>query len=75
MALLSALWVVAAVVQASDWPQYRGVNQDGVSAESLKWSGGELKGLWKVPINTGFSSFAVAAGKVFTQVVKDTGGK
>lgn len=72
-ALLS---VQSATVQADDWPGYRGANGDGISTEklNLNWSTTPPKVLWKVPTNTGFSSFAVIGGKVFTLVVRDIDG-
>jgi len=52
---------------AADWPQYRGPNSDGSTPDrvALKWPA-SLKQVWKVPGGSGFSSFAVAAGKCFT---------
>ena len=66
-----------AAIPAADWPGYRGPNQDGVSTEklNLNWSAKPPKELWKVPANTGFSSFAASGGKVFTQVVRDLNGE
>ena len=57
---------------AADWPLYRGPNQDGISLEKIdiQWSGNSPKVVWRKPTNTGFSSFAVSDGKVFTQVVR-----
>lgn len=54
---------------AGEWPNYRGPNHDGVSVEK-GWSSafpqGGAKVLWKAEVGTGFSSFAVAGGRVFT---------
>ena len=47
---------------------------DGTCAGTVSWRGESLKPVWKVPTNTGFSSFAVSDGKVFTQVVRDVKG-
>ncbi len=62
---------------AADWPMYRGPNQDGVSAEKgdIQWSGDGPKVVWRKPTKTGFSSFVVSGGKVFTQVVREIEGK
>ena len=62
---------------AADWPMYRGPNQDGISLEKvdIQWSGESPKVVWRKPTNTGFSSFAVSDGKVFTQVVREINGK
>lgn len=62
-----------AVSQAADWPQYHGPNLNGISSETIKtpWPATGPKVVWKVPTKDGFSSFAIAGGKVFTQVVRD----
>lgn len=62
---------------AADWPQYRGLDQTGSSTESatLAWPSGGPKVVWRIPTKNGFSSFAVSAGKVFTQVNRDINGQ
>ena len=40
----------------------------------IQWSGDGPKVVWRKPMNTGFSSFAVSDGKVFTQVVREIEG-
>ena len=62
---------------AADWPLYRGANQDGISTEKVdvQWGGDGPKVVWRAPTNTGFSSFAVSGGKVFTQVVRQIEGQ
>lgn len=57
---------------AADWPQYRGPNFDGISTEKAdpQWKGAGPKVVWRVPTPTGFSSFSVAGGKAFTQIVR-----
>lgn len=66
--------ISAALLCGADWPGYRGANQDGISPDTLSWPSGGPKVAWKSPTPTGFSSFAVGGGKVFTQVVHDKGG-
>ena len=63
-------------IRASDWPEYRGSNSDGISTEklNLNWAAKPPKVLWKIPTNTGFSSFSIGDGKAFTQVVRDING-
>jgi len=60
----------------ADWPGYRGPRQDGISHETLNldWKDHPPKVLWKVPLNTGFSSFAVGEGLALTQVVREIKG-
>jgi len=62
---------------AGEWPQYRGPNQDGTSSEKLalqKWPERGLPQMWKVPTPTGFSSFTVSGGSVFTVVAREADG-
>jgi outer membrane protein assembly factor BamB len=54
---------------AADWPAFRGPAGNGIVAEKLAlnpWPADGLKVVWRVPTATGFSSFSVAEGKVFT---------
>ena len=62
---------------AADWPQYRGPDQTGATAEKvlLDWQAGGPKLLWKIPTPNGFSSFAVSGGKAYTQVNRDRDGQ
>jgi outer membrane protein assembly factor BamB len=59
----------AASLSAADWPNWRGPANNGISAETdwqTEWPAAGPKVLWKAPLGTGFSSFAVAEGRVFT---------
>jgi outer membrane protein assembly factor BamB len=60
----------------ADWPQYRGPNHDGASAEKIpaKWPATGLKQVWKTPLKNGFSSFAIGDGKAYTLVTRDFPG-
>ena len=65
--LALALLPVGAIF-AADWPQYRGVNHDGATAETglLKdWPKEGPKVLWKIPLGESFGTFAVSQGKAF----------
>jgi outer membrane protein assembly factor BamB len=68
LAALSAC-PVGSEALADDWPQWRGPNRDGKSAETglLKsWPSGGPKRLWKVTgIGRGYSGPAVAGGRIF----------
>jgi outer membrane protein assembly factor BamB len=66
MKSLPFLLALTATLSAADWPQYRGPNGDGSTPDKVaaQW-GTAAKVVWKVPAGTGFSSFAVAAGKCF----------
>ena len=57
------------VAGASDWPQWRGPDRNGISHEtgiSKKWSDGGPRVLWRVPLGEGFSGISVARGRVYT---------
>ncbi|MBI4601366.1 MAG: PQQ-like beta-propeller repeat protein [Planctomycetes bacterium] len=73
---------------AGDWPQWRGPNRDGLSADTglLKaWPSGGPRLVWKAEgLGVGYSSVAVAGGRIFTMgdgrgksliVALDLGGK
>jgi outer membrane protein assembly factor BamB len=66
--LLATLLVLALGTQASDWPQWRGPNRDGISTETIStsWPASGPKVLWKATVGTGFSSLAISEEKVFT---------
>jgi len=49
---------------AADWPQWRGPTRDGISAE--KFNGTQVAKAWEAEIGTGFSSFTIADGRVYT---------
>jgi len=70
--LLTAILLGAAgpaSMEAHDWPRWRGPDLNGISRDT-NWSSKALDGepriLWRAKIGTGFSSFAVADGRVFT---------
>lgn len=58
-----------------DWPQWRGVNRDGKSAEQglLKaWPQGGPRLAWRASgLGEGYSSFAVSGGKLYTLGARD----
>lgn len=54
---------------AADWPNYRGPNFNGITSETdwqAAWGDAGPKQLWKKSIGIGFSSMAVADGRVYT---------
>ncbi len=61
--------------RAADWPQYRGLNHDGITAESVSpWGSQGPRVIWKNPTPTGFSSFSISQGRAFTLVRGEVGG-
>jgi len=68
--MLLAFVAVQGAAQSTDWPQWRGPNRDGISKETglLKsWPANGPTLLWKAKgAGNGYSSFAVANGKLYT---------
>ena len=57
-------------VAANDWPRYRGADGLGIVREPLTirdWKQHPPQQLWRHPIGEGWSSFAVAGSRLFTQ--------
>ena len=67
----AALLLSALPLLAADWPQWRGPGRDGISPETglLKsWPAAGPKLVWKATgLGEGYSSFSVAAGRLYTQ--------
>src|SRR3954452_18072481 len=66
-------WVAAAVLaishsRATDWPQWRGANRNGVSPEKLSahWPADGPVVVWRASVGTGFSSVSVSQGRAYT---------
>lgn len=75
-AVVGASLLGGIAVHGADWPQYRGPNHDGTSAERIlkQWPAQGPRQLWKKPLPDGFSSFAVSQGRVFTGVKRVVDG-
>lgn len=66
--LLILLLLIHGTILASDWPQWRGPNRDGVWTESGVLSSFPSKGLvpkWKVPVGFGYSTPIIANGRLY----------
>ncbi len=67
--ILVVVFICSGFVFAADWPNWRGPKHNGISTEK-DWNASGLKGgakiAWKASVGTGFSSFAVANGMVYT---------
>lgn len=62
------LALIALIVQAEDWPEYRGKGRAGVWNETgilEQFPSDGLKARWRVPIRRGWTGPSVAAGRVF----------
>ena len=64
MRQLLFLFLLVNLVQAEDWPNWRGPRHDGISREALP-KADFSKIAWRTKIGVGFSSMAVADGRVF----------
>jgi outer membrane protein assembly factor BamB len=52
-----------------DWPQWRGPNRDGISAEKnllTTWPAQGPAKLWEQPAGAGYAALAIAGGRAFT---------
>lgn len=54
-----------APAHAEDWSQWRGPNRNGASTEST-WNASSPRKVWQASIGQGYSSIAVARGKVYS---------
>ena len=57
------------VAGASDWPQWRGPDKDGISREMgllKEWPDGGPQVLWRVSLGEGFSGISVVGERVYT---------
>ncbi|QNN22602.1 PQQ-binding-like beta-propeller repeat protein [Planctomycetales bacterium ZRK34] len=63
--------VLTGTLRADDWPQWRGKQRDGISAEKgliKQWPEGGPKVAWEVEtVGIGYSSLAIADGVIYTQ--------
>lgn len=69
MALLIALSALPLLVNAADWPQWRGPHRNGVSAEEdwvWQWGGSGPKRMWTARVGQGYSSVAVVGHCAYT---------
>lgn len=70
--------ITAADVRAEDWPQWRGPNRDGKSADTgllKEWPAAGPKLAWKATgIGKGYASVSTSAGRLFTMGDKDGTG-
>jgi len=76
--LILSILLTGCLCYADDWPQFRGPNRDGKSAETAllkKWPQAGPKCLWSVEgLGIGFSSVAVSDGFIYTTGMLDGEG-
>lgn len=61
------LAMMAMGAMASDWPQWRGPERSGISAET-GWfkDGAAARTMWEVPVGSGYSSVVIQSGRLYT---------
>src|SRR5580698_6725393 len=71
MRRLPLLLMIAITALAADWPQWRGINRDGISGETgllSSWPSGGPKVVWRISgLGVGYSSFSIVNGRMYTQ--------
>ena len=75
--MLPVFFLCTTILQAADWPNWRGPGFNGISAET-DWDPDKIDNiLWKTEIGTGFAGVAVAGGRIYTlgHDGKKSGGK
>jgi hypothetical protein len=72
-----AVGLTTTSLHAQDWPQWRGVQRDGVWTNTgvvERFPDPGLQVTWRVPIRGGFAGPAVAGGRVFVLDYQETPG-
>lgn len=71
MRRLFLFFILVFTALAADWPQWRGPNRDGISAETgllASWPSGGPKVVWRINgLGVGYSSFSIVGGRMYTQ--------
>jgi outer membrane protein assembly factor BamB len=63
---------------STDWPQFRGVNRDGVSAEKGlldAWPESGPKEVWRVALGDGYSGISIVADRLYTMYSAESDGE
>ncbi|MCI0414116.1 PQQ-like beta-propeller repeat protein [bacterium] len=73
--LATALFtLLASFAWNADWPQYRGINRDGISKETAiakTWPEAGPKVVWKTAVGDGYSGMAIVGTRIYTMDAKD----
>lgn len=73
--IVTALLILfASFAWNADWPQYRGINRDGISKETAiikTWTETGPKVVWKTPVGDGYSGMAIVGNRIYTMDAKD----
>lgn len=68
----------AADSEDRDWPQFRGMNRDGITGETGlagSWPESGPKELWRVPLGEGYSSISIVGDRLYTMYAAELEGK
>ena len=64
MAMVTGILFSAAIIDAGDWPCYRGPNKNGICSEGIEqWPPVEI---WRASVGQGYSQVTVSEGRVYT---------
>lgn len=69
MVTAAGLLAACATAGAGDWPQFRGPNRDGISAETgwvADWPASGPKVVWKADVGVGYSAVSVVGDRLYT---------
>jgi len=75
---LAAGLLLGAKSPGQDWPQFRGIERDGASAETGlldHWPEGGPRQVWRVKLGDGYSSISAVAGRLYTMFAADHEGQ
>lgn len=76
-AVATGVWLtllLATVALASDWPQWRGKNRDGLSTEAGWLTNWPPQTVWQRSIGSGVSSVSISEGRLYTMGQEVVGG-
>lgn len=70
--LITVIGIVSGVnCVAQDWPWFRGLNHDGISATALHWPANGPKQVWKTNVGMGHSAVSIVDGLAYTMSNKN----
>src|SRR5436190_22439440 len=74
--IVGCVLLAAVASAASDWPQYRGPNHDGVSTDRInkQWTGSVTNASWRIFLGNGVTGLTASRGRVMTPVHRGVNG-
>ena len=66
--LMAAILAGVLAANADEWPQWRGLNRDGISRETVSstWPASGPRVLWRASVGVGFASVSIRQGRACT---------